>query len=125
MVRLLKVKELDDRKRFLLARSEMYRQTLTLEVANIKFATSLLKRRLKAPKTIFMLLGTLALPAAGFFAGRRGLQKKAKAPPPPTGLLPALFAGWKLFSRLVPLVKKLRPARKPSAQPRQNLYHHQ
>lgn len=109
MVRLLKVKELEERKRFLLARSEMYRQTLTLEVANIKFSGALLKRKLRSPKSLLVLLG-LAAPAAGFFMGRRRAKVKAEAGP--AAWVPRLLAGWKLVSRFAPLLMKLRPVGK-------------
>jgi len=64
MVRILKVKDLEDRKRFLIARSEMYRQTLRLETANIKYSLALLKRKLDFLKTTFRVLGGAA-PLAG------------------------------------------------------------
>src|ERR1700756_228047 len=98
MVRLLKVKELEDRKRFLIAQSEMYRQTLKLEAANIKFSAALHKRRLKSPKSILMLLGLVAAPAAGFMFFRR---QKPKPPPElkQGGLLPKLIMGLQLARR--------------------------
>jgi hypothetical protein len=117
MVRLLKVKELEERKRFLLASSEMYRQTLTLEVANIKFSTALLKRRLKSPKHLLMLLG-LAVPVAGYVMGRRAkATEKSRA----SGWLPKLVAGWKLYQRVAPLIKKFRPTAKNGDTRRQNM----
>lgn len=125
MVRLLKVKELEDRKQFLIAQSEMYRQTLKLEVANIKFSAALQKRRLKSPKSILMLLGLVAAPAAGFMFYRK---QKPKAPPEPKeqGLLPKLMIGLQLVRRFAPLLQKLSsraraPAVKRRPPPRQNL----
>lgn len=119
MVRLLKVKELEERKRFLLARSEMYRQTLTLEVANIKFSAALMKRKLKSPKSALIMLG-LAVPAIGFFIGRRRAKAKAAAAGP-AGLLPKMLVGLKLFSRFAPLLKKFGPGGKRQPGERQNL----
>ena len=104
MVRLLKVKELEDRKRFLLATSEMYRQTLTLEIANVKFSAALLKRKLKFRRYIVVLLG-LTVPLAGFFFARKRSKPKAQ------GFLPKLMSGMKLFSQFAPWLKKFRPAR--------------
>src|SRR5579884_540613 len=119
MVRLLKVKELEERKKFLLARSEMYRKTLTLEVANIKFSTALLRRKLKSPKAILALLGSLAVPTAGYLVGRR--HAKAQSKSGPAGLLPKVMVGWKLFNRFAPWIMKLRPAKKRDPAKRQNL----
>ena len=118
MVRLLKVKELEERKRFLLARSEMYRQTLTLEVANIKFSAALMKRRLKSPKSALLMLG-LAVPAVGYFMGRRRSKAKAAAAGP-AGLLPKVMVGLNLFSRFAPLLKKFGPGAKRQPGNRQN-----
>ena len=47
MVRILKVKELEARKRLLLTQSEMYRQTMRLEIANVKYSAALLQRKLR------------------------------------------------------------------------------
>ncbi len=115
MVRLLKVKELERRKRFLLAKSEIYRQTLKLEIANVKFSTALLKRKLKARRAPFLLLGS-ALPLAGLFFAR----KKRPEPKPSAGLLGKLLFGIKLFGKFKPLWKNMgaTPARPPA---RQNL----
>lgn len=110
MVRLLKVKELEDRKRFLLAKSEIYRQTLKLEIANVKFSTALIKRKLKARRLPLLLLGS-TLPLAGMF-----FAKKRAQPKPAAGLLGKLLSGIKLFGQLKPLWKGMGDA---SARPRQ------
>ena len=114
MVRLLKVKELEERKRFLLAKSEIYRQTLKLEIANVKFSTALLKRKLKARRAPFLLLAS-ALPLAGLLFARKRMKPKQAA-----GLLGKLLAGVKFLSQFKPLWKGFgaAPAR-PGA--RQNL----
>src|SRR5258708_1675212 len=104
MVRLPKVKKLEARKRFLLAKSEMYRQTLTLEIANLKFSTALLKRKLKSKGSIFALLA-LAVPMAGLLVAR-------KRPKPALGLLPKLISGWKLFGRIAPLWQRFSSVRR-------------
>lgn len=127
MVRLLKVKELDERKRLILAKSEMYRQTLKLEVANLKFSGTLLKRRMRSPKLIASVLGLAALPAAGFIYGRKLHKPKPKVHAElkaEAGLLPALLAGFQIFRRFAPLVQKLRAGRTQSRARRQNLTHH-
>jgi Tfp pilus assembly protein PilN len=124
MVRILKVKELEERKQHLLTQSEMYRQTLTLEIANIKFSTALLKRKLRTPKVILTALGLTALPAAGFFFGRSSIKPKKKQQREQEGLLPKLMIGWNLFRRFAPLVQKFRQRHKQPRFRRQNLTHY-
>ncbi len=104
MVRILKVsKELEERKRVLLARSEMYRQTLRLEVANIGYSTALLKRKFNLLRTSSRLLG-LAVPLAGLFLFRR----RAKPAHLGNGFLTKIFSGFKLFRQLGPLLQAVR-----------------
>src|SRR5947209_8782855 len=103
MVRILKVKELEHRKRFLLAKSEVFRQTLTLEIANVKFSTALLKRKLKSRRTLFLVLAS-SLPLAGFFFARSKAKKVG-------GFLPRLLSGLKLFNQFAPVLKKFRSAK--------------
>jgi hypothetical protein len=109
MVRILKVKELEERKHLLLARSEMLRQTLQLEVANIGLSTSLLQRRLKVFQKSSQVLG-LAISVAGLFFFRR----RGKDTPKTTGILSKLYSGLKLFGQLRPLFQK-----KSTEQPRE------
>jgi hypothetical protein len=98
MVRILKVsKELEERKRQLLARSEVYRQTLKLEVANIRYSTALLKRKFSFLRTSSRLLG-LAVPLAGLLLFRR----RAKPANTGNGFLAKLLSGFNLFKQLRP-----------------------
>ena len=115
MVRLLKVKELEDRKRLLLAQSEMYRQTLTLEITNVKFSTALLKRRLKSKRNIALLVGS-AFPIAGFLFARSRAKRAV-------GVLPKVLAGWQLFNKFMPWVKTFQAVKNRIGH-RQNLTHH-
>lgn len=112
MVRIIRVRKLEERKRHLLAQSEMYRQTLTLEVANIKFSAALFKHKLKSRRNLFLLLGS-AFPMAGLFLARK---KVAKA----RGILPKVLSGMKLFNQVAPLFKMFR-APKSHAGGRQNI----
>ena len=90
----------------------MYRQTLTLEIANVKFSTALLKHRLKSKRTLFLMLAS-ALPIAGIFAGR-GRVKQAG------GLMSKVMSGMKLFGQVAPWIRVFRPA-KGGADKRQNI----
>lgn len=109
MVRIFKVKELEERKRFLLARSEMYRQTLKLELANIKYSAALLKRKFNILRTTFRMLG-LAAPLTGLFL----FQKRAKPTNTGNGFLSKLFSGFKLFRQLRPFLRTIRAGHRES-----------
>ncbi|MDB6022368.1 MAG: hypothetical protein JWQ04_2225 [Pedosphaera sp.] len=118
MVRLLKVKKLEDRKHFLLARSEMYRQTLTLEIANVKFSAALHRRTLKARLARLLLLGSV-FPLAGFFFARKRPKPAAVTA---GGFLSKLLAGLKLAGKCAPWLKTIRAA-KGHAGERENITH--
>jgi hypothetical protein len=92
MVRILKVKELQDKKRELLARSEIHRQTLALEVSNVKMSLTLLKKRLRILKTAYRLLG-IAVPIGGLLFGHKEPDRKK-------GFLSKLLSGLNVFSRV-------------------------
>jgi hypothetical protein len=100
MVRIFKVKELEEQKRELLARSEMYRQTLKLEVANIKFSASLLKHRYSRFRNASRLMA-LMVPIAGLFLFRRPAPPQEKTN---KGILGGLASGLKLFGMLRPIL---------------------
>src|SRR5258708_38282917 len=101
MVRILKVKELEDRKRLLLTQSEMYRQTMRLEVANVKYSLALLKRKLHFVRSSFLALGAFA-PLAGLLFARKNVKKeKNKA----GGLFSKLLLGVRMFSQLRPILQ--------------------
>ncbi len=93
MVRILKVKELQDRKRELRARSEIYRQTLALEVTNVRLSVALLKKQMRGLKTVTRLFG-LVVPVSGLIFGRR---KKAEGK---SGFLTQLLSGLNLATQL-------------------------
>ncbi|GEM_PF-3403231 len=121
MVRILKVKELDDRKKLLLAQSEMYRETLRLEVANVKFALALLRRRLDFVKSAVGVVG-VAAPVLGLVLGLRGFRKKDVAMPMPAakrGMFSKLMAGWQMFRRFRPLVQEFLEGRRAAREARE------
>ncbi|MDB6065726.1 MAG: hypothetical protein JWR26_1934 [Pedosphaera sp.] len=99
MVRILKVKQLEDRKRFLLSKSEIYRQSLKLEIANVKVSLALLKRKFKFIGASAGILGAVA-PLAGFFIARKKSRR-----PKQKGFLSRVFTGLKLAGQLKPLLK--------------------
>jgi hypothetical protein len=101
MVRLLKVKELDDRKQFLLAKSEMCRQTMKLQIANIKFAGVLAKKRFNFAFGAARTLGLVA-PLAGFFLVQR---RRRKAMQRKSGMISKVIGAIGLVNQLRPLFK--------------------
>ena len=79
MLRLLKVKELEDRRRVLLARSDVYRRTLILEVANIKQSVALLEaRRVQVCIIPPLALFGLAVPIGRWFLFGPRRSRKSK-----------------------------------------------
>ena len=92
MVRILEVKELAKKKKELTARSEIYRQTLVLEATNIKLSVSLLKKRMRALKVVYRLLGW-SVPVSGLLFG-------AKNESPKQGLIAQFLTGFSLASRI-------------------------
>ncbi len=100
MVRILKVRELEARKQQLLKRSELYRQTMGVELATIKFAVARLQRKLKMAKSTTLL----AAAVAGFFLMRkRGREREQE--PQEGGLLAKLRSGIKLVGMSWPVLK--------------------
>ncbi len=119
MVRILKVKELDDRKKLLLAQSEMYRETLRLEVANVKFSVALLRRRLDFVKSAVGVVG-VAAPVLGLVLGLRGFRKKdVVMPAAKRGMFSKLVAGWQMFRRFRPLVQEFLEGRRAAREARE------
>ena len=104
MVRILKVKEFEDRKKLLLAQSQMYRETIRLEVANVKFSLALFKRKFGFAKSAFRVLG-VAAPVIGLLLGLRGFRR-AEAPKfrEKPSLFSRIIAGARMLRQLRPLL---------------------
>jgi len=117
MVRIFKVRQLEERRRLLVARSEMYRQTLKLEIANIKFAAALLRRKYKFLRISSRSLWAIA-PLLGFLLGRRRHESKQKEG---RGGLFKLLSAVKLLGRLGPLFQNLRSAARWRSGERENI----
>jgi len=103
MVRILKVNGLEERKRLLLMRSEMHRQTLKLEAANIKYSAALFRRKFKLVRAFSRLLG-VGVPLAGLFFFRR----RPKPVKTGNGIVSKLFSGIKFLGQLRPLLQGIR-----------------
>lgn len=107
MVRILKVKELEEQKRELLARSEMYRQTMKLQAANIKYSAALYKRRFSLVRTSSRLLG-LVVPLVSYFFFRHPAQPAKTG----KGLLAGLASGVKALGMFRPLLRAFQSPRR-------------
>jgi hypothetical protein len=115
MVRILKVKALEERKRLVLTQSEMYRQTMRLEIANVKYSVALLKRKLKFLKSGVAALGVL-VPLAGLLFARRKAAKGRQPPKEQGGIFAKLLSGVRLFRMLQPILQGFAAGRRASKQ---------
>ena len=99
--------ELEAKKRALVAESEVYRETLKLELHNLRLYVSRTKQKLKGfgrPNPLLLLAAPLA---GAFFRKRRGswLRRATMA-----------FLSWQVSSRLMPFLSGLfSPTRASSA----------
>ena len=109
MVRILKVKELEERKKSLLVRSEIYRQTLKLEIANAEYSAALVKKRFHTLRRSFRLIG-VAVPLAALFLARKRVRQK--------GLLSHALSGLTFFSRIASFLGEIKSRWSPG-QPRE------
>lgn len=91
------MKDIEDRKRALLAESEVYRQTLKLEFYNLRLFIKQSKVNAKSfvSPNSWWLMGALAP-----FLARRPVFSKWR-------LVGAVVAGWKLYNRFGPLITRL------------------
>lgn len=98
MVRILKVGKLQHRKQILLAKSEIYRQTLKLEFGNIKVASAVIRRKFNLVHMMFRFLGAAA-PMAGIFLAQKLRRRE------PAGFIPRLVSTFALLKRLGPMIQ--------------------
>jgi len=103
MVRILKVKELEVRKRTLLIESELHRRTMLLEIDNLQVSFALLKRKYDHVKSAAGIIG-IAAPVAGLlFALRRSHKSETQEAKGSGGLISKLVLGAQMLGRLKPL----------------------
>ena len=93
MVRILKVTELAEKKKELLARSEIHRQTLALEVTNVKLGWALLKKRMGVLKTAYRMF-SWAVPVGAILFGQKKKEKQR------SGFLSKLLSGFNLATKI-------------------------
>jgi hypothetical protein len=105
MVRILKVDGLQERKKELRARSEIYRQTLVLEVTNVRMSVALLKKRFSGIKSVYRMFGW-AVPVGGLlFGAKREAEGHGKS-----GFLTQLLSGLNLAGKIKSIFQKFKGA---------------
>jgi hypothetical protein len=109
MVRILKVKELEERKKSLLVRSEIYRQTLKLEMANAEYSAALVKKRFHTLRRSCRLIAA-AVPLAALLLAQKRLRRK--------GFLSHALSGLRFFNRIASFLGEIRSRWSPG-QPRE------
>jgi hypothetical protein len=103
------ITSLDDYKRELLARSDLYRQTLTLQTQELRSSVAWVPRSLGMVRSIAPILA-VAAPIAGFFfarkkitgnstTARKGPETRAKK-----GFFATALMGFQLYNRVRPIL---------------------
>jgi hypothetical protein len=102
MARLVKLAELEARKKALIAEAEIYRQTLKAELRNVQLYVAGTGRKLNHFKSLFAIVpigsSLLGLLAAGLFR-----RRKSKGGWP--SILPTAMMGWRLYQKYGPMVQ--------------------
>jgi len=97
------MKDLEARKRALAAESEVYRQTLKLEIQNLRLCGIRAKRKFSFFGALNPLL-TLGGPLAGAMLGGKGRGPLFRC-------IKSAVVGWQLYRKLGPLIEAFFPTR--------------
>jgi hypothetical protein len=110
------VNSLEERKQELLARSEAYRQSMAVEIRNIKANVLWIPRTMQTVRKIspFLMLGA---PLLGLLIGRRITVKPQQEPlahknGTRKGVLATVLGGIALYRKIKPIIDVLRPVRR-------------
>ena len=118
MARLLKLAELEARKKALVAESEIYRETLKVELRNVQLSVVGTSRKLSNFKSLFAIV-----PVGSSLLGMlvAGLFRRKKRQAGGLRIVPTALMGWRLYqkygSMLQPFLSKL-ISRKPNSKAR-------
>jgi hypothetical protein len=93
MARIFKIKEIEARKRALADESDLYRQTLALEIHNLRLHALAMKRR-----ATWLTLSPLWPLIPSLF--KTFYRKKQKRESSKWRLLPTVLAGWQLYQKI-------------------------
>jgi hypothetical protein len=96
MARIFEIAELEARKRALASESEVYRETLGLEIRNVRLSVDAFKRRFFGVRKLAGLL-PFAAPVAGIWFGKRQSGSRS-------GLWRTALLAWQLYRRLAPVL---------------------
>jgi hypothetical protein len=103
MARLFEVDQLEAKKRALITEAEVYRQTLALEIQNLRHYRLGAERRLKQFSGLFMLIplggSLLGMISAALF--RRKRRSKLRR------WLPTALMGWRFYRKFGPMLQPL------------------
>jgi len=102
-----KISETEERKRELLNRSEIHRQAMTLEFAEIKTATAWVPKSVKIARSIYPVV-LLVAPLLGYTFARKRVRPLPPRSAGSRGLFASALAGYKLFRSVKPLWDGLR-----------------
>ena len=101
--------DLEDRKRQLLARSDLCRQRMAMEFRDIKTATAWVPHTIHTIRAVYPVF-LLAAPLIGYvFARKRHVPKTQ--PIRRAGVLASALAGYRFFRRMKPVLDGLRSRR--------------
>src|SRR6266705_6993737 len=97
-----KISEVEERKRELLTRSEIYRQSMTSEFAEIKTATAWVPKTVKIARSAYPVFLLLA-PLLGYSFARKRLHPLPAQARGRRGIFASALAGYKLFRSIKPV----------------------
>lgn len=103
--------ELEARKKVLVAECEIYRQTLSLELHNLRLYSVAMRRRLSPLRWVQPAMAVVAPLAGLWFSSRRA---KAERLP---GLLGKVLLGWRLYQKYGHFVRNLFPGASRDGRP--------
>ena len=107
MAQFIKIRDLAARKQALLAESELYRQTLKLELQNVQLYGARFRRKFSFLKVANQLVFVLPL-VRSVWAWRSSSKKPERKPVVRGGsTLGLLLTGWRIYRNLVPVVRGL------------------
>jgi hypothetical protein len=103
MAKIFSLKELEERKKALVAESEVYRQTLTLEIQNLRLYGVRMQRKFtlfRLANPLLLLVGSLL--GSRFLGARFARKRRGKW----SRIIGASLLGWRLFRSFGPLFKR-------------------
>ncbi len=105
MAKIVRLKDLEARKRALVAESEVYRQTLTLEIQNLRLYGARMQKSVALLRVATPLLLGIAGPLFGSRLLRPGPRKKHRGTW--ARLFGASLMGWKVYRQFGPVLRGL------------------